>query len=137
MLFNNPQDALRFILAGKATVTLQSTITGDHYTYKVSQKKDGLHFVNLMIGPDNERSFAYMGVIFERSNLKWTPKSCVQINSLPFSGFRFVFERISKEIMPKNVKIWHDGRCGSCRRKLTVPESIECGLGPYCRTNNS
>ena len=27
---------------------------------------------------------------------------------------------------------WHEGRCGRCGRKLTVPESIEAGYGPEC-----
>jgi hypothetical protein len=28
--------------------------------------------------------------------------------------------------------VWHEGRCGRCGRKLTVPESIESGFGPEC-----
>lgn len=27
---------------------------------------------------------------------------------------------------------WHEGRCGRCGRRLTVPESIESGFGPEC-----
>jgi hypothetical protein len=29
-------------------------------------------------------------------------------------------------------EVYHEGRCGRCNRKLTVPESIETGLGPEC-----
>jgi len=28
---------------------------------------------------------------------------------------------------------YHEGKCGRCARKLTVPESIISGLGPICR----
>ena len=30
------------------------------------------------------------------------------------------------------VEIWHEGKCGKCGRPLTVPSSIENGLGPSC-----
>lgn len=30
------------------------------------------------------------------------------------------------------VEFWHEGRCGRCGHRLTVPESIETGLGPIC-----
>jgi hypothetical protein len=30
------------------------------------------------------------------------------------------------------VDFWHDGRCGRCSKGLTVPESVERGLGPEC-----
>lgn len=30
------------------------------------------------------------------------------------------------------VEVWHDGKCGRCRRDLTVPESVARGLGPEC-----
>jgi hypothetical protein len=34
--------------------------------------------------------------------------------------------------LPKGLKVHHEGRCCRCGRKLTVPESIETGLGPEC-----
>jgi hypothetical protein len=30
------------------------------------------------------------------------------------------------------VEVWHEGTCGKCGRALTVPSSIENGLGPEC-----
>ena len=30
------------------------------------------------------------------------------------------------------VKVFHSGKCGKCGKKLTTPESIKSGLGPYC-----
>ncbi|MGQ4872128.1 MAG: DUF6011 domain-containing protein, partial [Candidatus Thorarchaeota archaeon] len=32
--------------------------------------------------------------------------------------------------LPEKVRIWHEGKCGRCGRRLTVPESIESGYGP-------
>lgn len=131
---NNPQNALSFILAGRATVTLASQRTGKHYTYKISKtkKENSPLFVQLMTGPDNESSFTYMACIFERKNLRWTAKSCVPYDSPPFAAFRYTFERLVAGEMPQGVGVYHHGKCGACGRKLTVPESIENGLGPHC-----
>lgn len=32
------------------------------------------------------------------------------------------------------AEMWHEGVCGRCAHRLTVPESIESGLGPVCAT---
>ncbi len=136
MNIQTADSAIKFLLAGKATVTLKSEETGKHYTYKINKgKKEGApHFVNLMTGTDNENDFTYMAVIFDGEKLRWTKKSCVPSNSRPFAGFRYAFERLSKGVMPKGVEVYHDGRCGACGRKLTVPESVKSGLGPHCRS---
>jgi hypothetical protein len=36
----------------------------------------------------------------------------------------------------KTIKVYHSGKCGKCGRKLTTPESIKSGLGPYCGKRN-
>jgi hypothetical protein len=42
---------------------------------------------------------------------------------------RHLFER---DTVPDGLEVWHEGRCGRCNRKLTVPASIESGFGPEC-----
>lgn len=34
--------------------------------------------------------------------------------------------------LPTQVQFWHEGRCGHCGRRLTVPASIFTGFGPDC-----
>lgn len=34
--------------------------------------------------------------------------------------------------LPEQVQFWHEGRCGHCGRRLTVPASINTGFGPDC-----
>lgn len=34
--------------------------------------------------------------------------------------------------LPNIDRLWHEGRCSACGRRLTDPESIERGLGPVC-----
>lgn len=131
----NPLQALDFILAGKATVTLRSTKTGNRFTYKVTRAKGKDEsrpwFVSLMNGRDNENSFAYMACIFGEKLVR-TSKSKVSADAPSFRAFRYAFERLMRDGEAPGVEVWHEGRCGRCNRKLTVPESIETGLGPIC-----
>lgn len=34
--------------------------------------------------------------------------------------------------LPQKMAVYHSGRCGSCGRELTTPESIRRGLGKKC-----
>jgi hypothetical protein len=35
-------------------------------------------------------------------------------------------------ILGATLEFWHEGRCGRCGRRLTVPDSIASGYGPEC-----
>jgi hypothetical protein len=37
----------------------------------------------------------------------------------------------SKELHPQLI-VHHENHCGRCGRTLTVPESVERGIGPDC-----
>jgi hypothetical protein len=37
-----------------------------------------------------------------------------------------------RKFLPECIEIWHEGKCGKCGRQLTVPSSIETGIGPEC-----
>jgi Family of unknown function (DUF6011) len=47
-------------------------------------------------------------------------------------AFDWAWRALTKGTMPANLEVWHEGRCGRCGRKLTVPESIARGIGPEC-----
>jgi Family of unknown function (DUF6011) len=132
-------DVKRYVLAGKATITLKSLKTGTRYTYRVNQKTkdDGTvtpHFVSVMYGPDNTSDFLYMGAIFEGAKYRHTKNSKLQENDVRERAFCYVWDRVLDGLLPENVEVWHSGACGRCGRKLTVPESIRNGIGPECAT---
>ena len=54
--------------------------------------------------------------------------------STPLPGLKRVRRstQINQGRMPLTLTVFHDGKCGRCGRKLTVPESIQSGLGPVC-----
>ena len=75
------EDALGFMFAGNATVTIVDTSKSEpiRFTYKIKAPKyvqgnkikvheTSLRFVSLMNGPDNENSFAYFAFIKLQNN---------------------------------------------------------------------
>lgn len=140
------EDVKRYMLAGKSTITIRSAKTQTRFTFKVTQKKDqstelpiaNTYYVKLLNGSDNETSYTYMGMI--RPNFH-NPKvvefaltrgSKVTTKAESFVAFSWLFDQLSKSVLPSTVEIWHEGVCGRCGRKLTVPESIAYGIGPVC-----
>lgn len=131
--------AKAYMLAGNATVTIRSIPTQMRYTFKIRQAKPternnwrtDQYFVNLLIGQDNESDYAYMGMI-RKGIFQLTTASKYNETTTPVKAFRWVFDRLQNGIMPDKLEIWHEGTCGRCGRKLTVPESVERGIGPEC-----
>ena len=61
------------------------------------------------------------------------PLSHIRYDDHRQMGFAWLWRRItSNTALPPKAEVWHEGSCGRCGRKLTVPESIENGLGPVC-----
>ena len=126
--------ALDFILAGNATFTVRSTKTQNRFTYKVKAvpDKSDFWFVALMSGPDNEVSFQYLGTIRNR-DFQLGRKSRINRTAPSFLAFDWFWKNVAHaKALPSSVEAWHEGKCGMCNRKLTVPESIERGIGPEC-----
>jgi len=128
----NNQNGLQFILAGDSYMTFRNNKTGNRYTYHVKKSKEhDMHFVSVMYGKDNNSQYLYVGII--ASNLfRLTKGSKMDESDVRFKVFAYVFKRLLRGSLPLNIEIWHEGKCGRCGRKLTVPESIETGIGPEC-----
>jgi hypothetical protein len=125
-----------FMLAGNATLTLQNAISGDHRTFRVRRSDDGkTWFVSFMSGSDNETGFSYMGIMkkdFGGVSYRLTAKSNYGDDSTVQKTWRWFLAHLSRGNIPANLAVYHAGRCCKCGRKLTVPSSIESGIGPEC-----
>lgn len=129
-----------FVLAGCATFTVETP--DGHVTYKVTHKEANgkfreSWFAALLTGPDNEHSYTYLGVLNSHDgSVRLTAKSAYAANSYPVRLLNRILARVwlgdhnAYEI--HGYKTHHEGKCGRCGRKLTVPESIERGIGPEC-----
>src|ERR1019366_4832357 len=63
----------------------------------------------------------------------WTRKvSTVSESDTRVLAWNYLWDRVLRGLLPANLEVWHEGKCGRCGRKLTVPESIERGIGPEC-----
>lgn len=142
-------NAKNFILAGNAYFTARS-VSGTRYTFRVSlPKKDPKEickwchhapctcepawFVSYLSGPENSSDYTYLGMI-RGGKFSTTKASNRLINSQVYKAFRWVWEHLSNGQMPPKTELWHEGRCGRCGHLLTVPESIESGIGPVCES---
>lgn len=125
--------ALEYILGGKSTFTIVGQ--KHRFTYKVVRtpfNKDA-YFVSLLNGANNETDFGYMGMLFPNSDkIKVTKGSKIGVDAISHIAFNFTLKNLVRGVIPKGVAIYHEGRCGRCGRKLTVPSSIENGFGEVC-----
>ena len=128
------------MLAGKAIFTLVSKKTGTRYTFKVkhmpaSGQWPEKYFVAYLNGPDNWTNYVTFGQINMNGNFSMTRKAVEQglsMNSAPVAAFNWTLGFLNAGKEPLGVEVWHAGKCGRCGRLLTVPSSIEMGLGPEC-----
>jgi hypothetical protein len=129
-------DATRFVLAGKATITLRSQKTGTRFTYKITAAESGdTFFVGLLTGADNESAYSYLGRIAR--GIFWLGRKIPRAGDISkdapsAKAFDWAWRALARGVLPDQLEIWHCGQCGRCGRKLTVPESVASGFGPEC-----
>jgi len=141
----------KFFTAGNCTFTVKVPAEfaskhncNLHYTYKIEQSEPSdkfsnpAHFVKLLNGPDNTKDFAYLGMLNPTTGeVRLTLKSCAGDTSWAVRIVRRVLAQMFEGqgiagITCHGWEVDHMGKCGRCGRPLTVPESIECGIGPDC-----
>lgn len=127
-----------FLFAGRAKFTLVSVATGARYTYRVTKaaNDEGPWFVSVLTGSDNEADYSYMGCVFpdKLGRVVHTRKSRIGSDAPSAKAFAWYLSQLeaANEDALGKVEFYHSGCCGRCGRELTVPESIETGLGPVC-----
>jgi hypothetical protein len=123
------KEALKFMFAGKSIFTFINTKTGGRFTYKIKSAKDSnLFFVSVLTNPD---TYTYIGTCVE-GNYKHGKKSVVSSESQSVRVFEFMLGKLKSGSLPDFLEVWHEGFCGKCGRRLTVPSSILTGIGPEC-----
>lgn len=137
-IISGTENIVKFLLAGKAIFTIRNAETGNRITFKVRQAKDNdgnlveRWFVDVLTGSDNEGSYSFLGTI-QNGRYSRSVKSTIGQDALSAKAFYWLWNMLTRGIeLPAKVQVWHEGRCGRCSRKLTVPESISTGLGPEC-----
>jgi len=142
-------ELLAYVVAGRADVTLENERTGGRFTFRVSApSKDTerggvvrdldapVRFVKVLTGADNEGDFTFLGTIFLKKGREYRAgrKSRISAEAPSARAWAWFWGRLSSgRVLPEELHVYHEGRCGRCGRKLTVPESVRTGFGPECR----
>ena len=116
------------------------------------------YFAHVLAGPDNTRDYRYLGMLWVEqgprtlTHLRITRGSRANgyneatpafrvcnwaIQVVYYGGYNLGwndngYATVRKYGLPSGYSIQHAGYCGRCGRLLTVPESIERGIGPDC-----
>jgi len=123
------KEALKFMFAGKSIFTFVNTKTNNRFTFKIKQAKDSnLFFVSVLTNPE---TYTYIGTCIE-GNYKHGKKSNISSDAQSVKVFEFMLNRLKSDNLPDFLEVWHEGFCGKCGRRLTVPSSILTGIGPEC-----
>jgi len=138
-----PEAVRSFISAGRALVTVLNTDTEGRHTYKVTapgktaeaRANAEICFVSVLTGPENTSHYTYIGVLIRKSGrFTSTAKSVLPSSDVRVKGFAWLTRNIDNLGRFENVEIRHHNHCGRCNRLLTVPESVDTGLGKICAT---
>src|SRR6266446_978155 len=116
-------DPLQFILAGNALFTVENTVTGNRFTFKVRKPDDSKpHFVSVLTGPDNENHYAFLGTVFDLGRYRHGRRSRISEDAPSAKAFDWLFRQLSGcRPLPPQVRLCHCGKCGRCGKTLTVP----------------
>ena len=132
-----PKDIERFITGGNAYFTVVNPVADTRYTFRVSQKEndDGSKspfFVSVLTGPDNWSNNRYVGILTNRGQFSHGKKAKIGNDAPSVKCITWLLKHLRSQSHMDKIEFWHEGRCGMCGRKLTVPESIAVGIGPVC-----
>jgi hypothetical protein len=120
------------MLGGKASLTLVSRKTGVRYTYRFNrppgEDPDRCVWVQVLTGAED--TYRYLGVYWPKDQA-YRPKGS-EPSSQAISWVMGILRNRPNALL-EAAEVWHEGTCARCGRKLTVPESIASGFGPYCR----
>jgi hypothetical protein len=134
--FATAVEARRYMTAGKAVVTLVSVRTKARFTYRLTVSDDGQAiFVAVLNGPDNSSSYKYLGRIAR--DIFWEGRKVprdgdISRDAPSMRAFSWAWRMMLRGSIPADLEVWHEGACGRCGRRLTVPESVASGFGPEC-----
>jgi hypothetical protein len=123
------KQALKFMFAGKSVFTFINTKTDNRFTFKIkAAKNSNIFFVSVLTNPD---VYTYIGICDE-GNYKHGKKSNINSDSQSVKVFEYMLNKLKSGNLPDFLEVWHEGFCGKCGKRLTVPSSILTGIGPDC-----
>lgn len=127
------KDLLKLMLAGNAVLIFLNPKTGGRRQYHIKLNKEYTRYsvkhvhAPGIIGVEYEK---YIGSINTSSGEFFCSAG---YRTSETEMFRALYQSITSGRLNPEMQVMHTGRCCACNRMLTDPESIELGIGPFCR----
>ena len=132
-----PEQFRNFIFAGRSVFTLENSETGNYLTFKVKQVKKnykevpGQFAIECKTLGDKAHGYKFLG--FVDLNERKFKKRYWDSNFVGFKTWVWLLKNLERLEDFTKLAIYHEGRCCKCGMPLTVPESIDSGIGPDCK----
>jgi hypothetical protein len=119
-----------FVFAGNALFTVLNEETGNYVTFKVKKhKEDEIWFITTLSG----HNYVNIGTCFSDKKFKVKKDGILNVGDQKIKVFEWLLNTfLNNQDKYTRVRVFHHGRCGSCYKTLTTPESIKSGIGPVC-----
>jgi len=111
--------------------TVTNKATGERRTFRIStwvKKDDKPRVVSMLVGSDNTSDYKGFGYVNPNGKIVVWYKQ----RGTVYEKYARFLEVLATHLEAGRIEVHHEGRCRLCNRPLTVPESIESGLGPKC-----
>jgi len=133
----NPNQFRNFIFAGRSIFTLENNETGNYLTFRIKQMKrhgqpvSGQFTVECKNLGDKTYGYRVLGFVnteARRFKLRWHDRQDVGVVT-----WMWLLKNLGRLEDFTKLAIYHEGHCCKCGLPLTVPQSIDSGIGPECQ----
>ena len=136
----NPLALPKLALAGRAVLTFRNLQAGTHMTLKIKRARDKqdparkspVFWVSASLLGDGAQSYEFVGTLFADTMRVKLGRGVSNESRLGRVMAFLVSSLRNPASLNGRVGLFHEGRCMSCGRELTHPESITTGIGPEC-----
>jgi hypothetical protein len=131
-----PDQFRNFMFAGRSVFTLENSETGNYITFKISQIQKnykpvpGQFKVQCKSLGDGDYGYKFLG--FLNLNERRFKRRFWDSNYIGYKTLVWLLKNLGRLEDFAKLSIYHEGRCCKCGMPLTVPESIDSGIGPEC-----
>ncbi len=122
------------VFTHNGSITMRNPATDGHRTFRIHTQPDDARFapgeriVSLLVGPDNTTDYNGFGFVKKDRIVLWRRFR----DSSDFTKYADMLQRPNHYQEEHGIEYLYEGKCRRCNRTLTVPESIESGIGPVC-----
>lgn len=131
-----PAQFRNFIFAGRSVFTLENNETGNYITFKIKELKKnykvipGVFVVECKVLGDKDTGYRFLG--FLNLNERKFRRRFWDHKFIGYTTLFWLLRNLENLERFEKLAIYHEGRCCKCSHPLTVPESIDSGIGPEC-----